>query len=177
MSSRVAVLGAGSWGTTVAAMVAGGAPTVLWARRPVLAQAIVATGRNPDYLGGPALPAALAATASLRQALGGADVVFMAVPSHGFRTVMAAATAHLQAGAVVVSLTKGLERTSLLRMSQIVAELAPGHPVAVLSGPNLAAEIMAGRPAASVAASIDESAARLVQHLLTTSSFRVYTNP
>ena len=177
MASRVAVLGAGSWGTTIASIAAARAATVLWARRPALAEAITVTGRNPDYLGGPVVPANVAATASLRDALCGAGVVFMAVPSHGFRAVMAAARPHLDPGAVVVSLAKGLERGSRLRMTEIVAEVAPGQPVAVLTGPNLAGEVMAGRPAASVAASVEAGPAELVQHLLTTASFRVYTNP
>ncbi|MEO6121873.1 MAG: NAD(P)H-dependent glycerol-3-phosphate dehydrogenase [Acidimicrobiales bacterium] len=177
MTSRVAVLGAGSWGTTVASIVTGAAPTVLWARRPALAEVIAATGRNPDYLGGPALPASLGATASLAEALRGADVVFMAVPSQWFRAVMSAAVDHLEPGAVVVSLAKGLERGSRLRMTEIIRELAPGHPAGALSGPNLAGEILAGRPAASVVAMAEAAPAELVQHLLTTPAFRVYTNP
>jgi len=173
----VAVLGAGSWGTTIASIAAGRAPTVLWARRPALAETIASTGRNPDYLGGPPLPAALGATASMEDALDGAHVVFMAVPSHGFRAVLAAAAGHLAPGAIVISLAKGLERGSLLRMTEVVQELAPGRPAGVLTGPNLAVEIMAGRPAATVVAVGDQAAAARVQDLLTIPTFRVYTNP
>jgi len=178
VSTRVAVLGAGSWGTTVAALAAaGGTPTVLWARRPALAEAIAASGRNPEYLGGARLPAGVTATASLAEALAGAGVVFMAVPSHGFRSVLEAAAPALVPGAVVVSLAKGLERGSRLRMTQVVAEVAPGRPVAALTGPNLAGEIMAGKPAATVVASVDGAAAAAVQRLLTSPRLRVYTNP
>ncbi|MGH9165457.1 MAG: 2-dehydropantoate 2-reductase N-terminal domain-containing protein, partial [Acidimicrobiales bacterium] len=159
MAPRVAVVGAGSWGTTVAAMMAGRSSTVLWARRPALARAINATGRNPDYLGGPPLPAALVATASMDEALAGAEVVLMAVPSHGFRAVLGLARPHLAPGVPVISLAKGVEEGSLQRMTEIIEEVAPGRPVGVLTGPNLAGEIAAGQPAASVIAVSDEGVA------------------
>ncbi len=177
MLDKVAVIGAGSWGTTVASIAAGAAPTVLWARRPALAEQIAAQHENPDYLAGVTLPETLQATASLEEAVGGAAVVIMAVPSHGFRAVMSELAPFLGAGVAVISLSKGLEQGTHLRMTEVVAAVAPGHPVGVLSGPNLAREVVMGRPAATVVAIADASIAGEVQELLRTETFRVYTNP
>ena len=174
--TRVAVLGAGSWGTTLAALVCAKAPTTLWARRPELAAALNATNTNPDYAPGVALPPALVATAAIDEALDGAEVVVMAVPSHGFRAILQLASPHLPAGVPVLSLTKGLEEGSLKRMTEVVAEVAPGCPAAALTGPNLAGEIMAGQPAATVVACADDELGLLLQGLLATDGFRVYTN-
>jgi glycerol-3-phosphate dehydrogenase (NAD(P)+) len=174
---RVAVVGAGSWGTAMAAMLAAKVPTALWARRPELARAIDSDRRNPDYLPDLALPPALRATSSLAGAIDGAGVVVMVVPSHGFRAVLAEAAAHVGPGVPVVSLTKGVEQGALRRMSEIVADLLPAHPCAVLTGPNLVDEIVAGHPTASVVATPDPSLANELQQLFTTGSFRVYTNP
>jgi glycerol-3-phosphate dehydrogenase (NAD(P)+) len=153
------------------------APTTLWARRPELAAEIARTGRNPDYLPALVLPAGVRATGSLVDAVGDADLVVMAVPSHGFRAVLDAAAPHLAPGAPVVSLTKGVEQAGLVRMTEIVAQVAPGRPCAVLTGPNFVDEVVAGHPSASVVASADESLAVELQALFTTETFRVYTNP
>ena len=152
---KVAVVGAGSWGTAMAAMLAAKVPTTLWARRPELAAAIEADGHNPDYLPGLRLPPSLRATSTLAEALDGADVVVMAVPSHGFRAVLDEGRPGIRPGATIVSLTKGVEQVALRRMSEIVAELMPGQPFAVLTGPNLVDEIVAGQPTASVVATPD----------------------
>ena len=160
----------------MAAMTAARVETVLWARRPELAAAIEAGHRNPDYLPDLPLPPGLRATSSLEDALGGADVVVMAVPSHGFRTVLSAGRAHLGAAAPVVSLTKGVEQGTLRRMTEVVEEVAPGQPCAVLTGPNLVDEVVAGHPTASVVATADETLATELQSLFTTGAFRVYTN-
>lgn len=173
---RVAVIGAGSWGTTVAALVAENAPTVLWARRADLATRIETQRENPDYLAGFGLPAGLHATSSISEAVGGADVLVMAVPSHGYREVAAAAAAHLRPWVPVVSLTKGLERGSQKRMSEVTRDEMPGHPVAVLTGPNLAKEILTGQPAASVVAVEDADIAAALQRLFSRPTLRVYTN-
>ncbi len=101
----------------------------------------------------------------------------MAVPSHGFRTVLAELEPHIPAGTPVLSLAKGLEQGTHLRMTEVIAEVAPGHPAGVLTGPNLAREIAAGQPAATVVAMTDESLARSIQEVLRTQTFRVYTNP
>ncbi len=174
---KVAVVGAGSWGTVMAAMLSAKVETVLWARRPELAAAIDADRHNPDYLPTLGLPARLRATSSLAEAVDGADVVVMAVPSHGFRAVLADGRSHVGTGVPVVSLTKGVEQVALRRMSEIVADLMPGQPCAVLTGPNLVDEIVAGHPTASVVATPDSSLAGELQRLFTTGTFRVYTNP
>ncbi|MGI9022803.1 MAG: NAD(P)H-dependent glycerol-3-phosphate dehydrogenase [Acidimicrobiales bacterium] len=188
MTSRVAVLGAGSWGTTLAGIVAPRVPTVLWARRAEVADHIGTTHRNPDYVPDLDLPPALTATGDLVRAVAGADLVVMAVPSHGFRSVLSAARPHLAAGAAVLTVTKGVEQGTLKRMTEIVAEVAARHPYAVLTGPNLAEEVGLGQPTASVVAaggsvdgragkgSADADLAGRLQRLLSTASFRVYTN-
>jgi glycerol-3-phosphate dehydrogenase (NAD(P)+) len=177
MLDKVAVIGAGSWGTTVASVAAASAPTVLWARRPALAQSIDTLHENPDYLPGVVLPETLRATASLDEAVTGAALVIMAVPSHGFRTVLTELSGSIPADAPVLSLAKGLEQGTHLRMTEVIAQVVPGHLAGVLTGPNLAREIAAGQPAATVVAMTDESMARQVQEVLRTPSFRVYTNP
>jgi glycerol-3-phosphate dehydrogenase (NAD(P)+) len=177
MLDKVAVIGAGSWGTTVASVAAASAPTVLWARRPALAQSIDTLHENPDYLPGVVLPETLRATASLDEAVTGAALVIMAVPSHGFRAVLTELSGSIPSDAPVLSLAKGLERGTHLRMTEVIAQVVPGHLAGVLTGPNLAREIAAGQPAATVVAMTDESMARQVQEVLRTPSFRVYTNP
>ncbi|HVA04599.1 MAG TPA: NAD(P)H-dependent glycerol-3-phosphate dehydrogenase [Acidimicrobiales bacterium] len=177
MLDKVAVIGAGSWGTTVAAVAATSAPTVLWARRPALARSIDTLHENPDYLPGVVLPETLRATASLDEAVTGAALVIMAVPSHGFRAVLTELSGSIPDDAPVLSLAKGLEQGSRLRMTEVIAQVVPGHVAGVLTGPNLAREIAAGQPAATVVAMTDEAMARQVQEVLRTPSFRVYTNP
>ena len=175
-SINVAVVGAGSWGTTVAALAASNTPTVLWARREELAAQIATEHVNGDYLPGHALPEQLRATASLAEAVSSADVLVMAVPSHGYREVAAEAAKYLRPWVPVVSLTKGLERASRKRMSEVTRDEMPGHPVAVLTGPNLAKEILAGQPAASVVAIDDADIAAELQRIFSRPSLRVYTN-
>ncbi len=177
MPVHVAVIGAGSWGTTVAAIAAQNRPTVLWARRPELAEHINAHHTNTDYLAGFTLPNELRATADLADAVGGADVIVMGVPSHGFREVVAEFAPYVRPWVPVVSLTKGLERGSLKRMTEVVRDELPGHPVAVLTGPNLAKEILAGEPAATVVAIDDPTVAEELQRIFTAlGRLRVYTN-
>jgi len=174
MRERVAVIGAGSWGTTVAALVAQHHATSLWARSPELASTIGTSRRNDTYLPGIDLPDSLEPTSSLQEALEGAGVVFMAVPSHGFRAVLADMVPFAAGVEAIVSLSKGIETGTNLRMSQIVAEVLPSVPAGVLSGPNLAGEVALGQPAASVVALADEDMARRVQGLVHTGTFRVY---
>jgi glycerol-3-phosphate dehydrogenase (NAD(P)+) len=174
---KVAVIGAGSWGTTVAALAAANTSTVLWARRPSLAEEMEATRRNPDYLSSFALPDSLSITSDLASAVADADVVVMGVPSHGFREVASSVALHIRPWVPVVSLSKGLERSSLKRMSEVISDEIPGHPVAVLTGPNLAKEIMEGQPAAAVVAIADMVIAAELQRIFTRPTLRVYTNP
>ena len=172
----MAVVGAGSWGTTVASLAAENTPTVLWARRGDVADEINSRHRNTTYLGDRPLSSRLEASTSLADAVSTADVVVMAVPSHGFRAVLAEAAAHVRPWVPVVSLSKGLEQGTLLRMSEVANEVMPGHPVAVLTGPNLAGEIADGQPAASVVAIDDAVIAEALQGIFARPTFRVYTN-
>jgi len=178
VQTTVAVIGAGSWGTTVAALVARGTKTVLWARDPSLADSLERDHRNPRYLPDAVLPEDLRATADLGEAVSDARLLVMAVPSHGFRAVVEDLVPLLPASRAVpvLSLTKGLEQGSLSRMTEIVSALLPASPVGVLTGPNLAREVAAGQPTAGVVAMSDEEVARWVQGLMMCPSFRVYTN-
>jgi glycerol-3-phosphate dehydrogenase (NAD(P)+) len=171
---QVAVIGAGSWGTTVAHLSAHNVPTTLWSRRPELSEAINERHENVDYLAGYQLHPGLRATPSLEEASSEADVVVMGVPSHGFRDVMSEVAHHIRPWVPVVSLTKGLEQGTRLRMSQVVHELLPGHPVGVLTGPNLAKEILGGYAAAAVVGMADEFIATEVQRVFAGDVFRVY---
>jgi glycerol-3-phosphate dehydrogenase (NAD(P)+) len=177
---KVAVIGAGSWGTTVAALACANAPTVLWARDPAVAERVSSEHCNPDYLPGIDLPEALRATSSLAEACDGADVVVMGVPSHGFRAVLADARPSIATDAAVISLSKGLEQGTVLRMTEVIAEVLPEHRpdrIGVLSGPNLAKEVALGQPTASVVALGDAELMKELQALFMTQTFRVYTNP
>jgi glycerol-3-phosphate dehydrogenase (NAD(P)+) len=176
MTIRVAVVGAGSWGTTVAALASRNTPTVLWARRPELATEVAETHRNSEYLAGFDLPEELEATASLDEAVGGADVLVMGVPSHGMRATLQELAPHVRPWVPVVSLAKGLEVGTHLRMTEVIGQELPGHPLGVLTGPNLAQEILAGHAAATVVAFSDAHIARELQRIFAGDLFRVYTN-
>lgn len=176
-SLRLGVIGAGSWGTTVAAIACENTETVLWARRAELADEINSARCNRAYLDGFELPRALTATAALADAVGGADVVVMGVPSHGMREIAAHVARYIRPWVPVVSLSKGLEPGTLLRMTEVLAEELPGRPVGVLTGPNLAREVIGGQPAASVVAIADVTIAQELQRVLSRPSLRVYTNP
>lgn len=176
---RLTVIGAGSWGTAIAGMLAAKAPTTLWARRADLAAHINEKGENAEYLPGTRLPGNLKATSDLRAALHDADVVVVGVPSHGYRSVLAAAAPHIGPEVPVVSLTKGIEQSTLMRMTEVTGDVLSGHDksrIGVLTGPNLAGEIIAGQPAATVVAIPDDAVARQLQGLFMTPTFRVYTN-
>ena len=177
MGTQVCVVGAGSWGTTVASLVAHNAETTLWARRDDLVDEINSRHTNSAYLPSATLPDTLRASSDLDALIAAADVVAMAVPSQGFRDVAARVANSIGATTPVVSLSKGLERSTLMRMSQVLEESMPGRPVAVLSGPNLAREILAGQPAASVIACADDAVATTLQQLFSRPTFRLYTNP
>ncbi len=175
---KVTVVGAGSWGTALAALLAENAQATLWARSPALAEQLAATRENGVYLPGVTLAPEIVVTADLEAACRSADLVVMAVPSHGFRGVLGAAAPAISASSGVLSVAKGVEQGTRRRMTEIVDEVLPGrHRVGVLTGPNLALEIAAGQPAASVVASRDATFARDLQGVLMTARFRVYTNP
>ena len=176
---NVAVMGAGSWGTTLAKVFAdAGNPVRLWARRPELAEAIAATRINADYLPGLTLPESVLPTADAADALGDAHVVVFAVPSQTMRGNLSAWRDLLPADATLVSISKGIEADTHLRMSEVIAETTgvDSGRIAVLSGPNLAKEIAAEQPAATVIACADEDRAKLVQAAAATRYLRPYTN-
>ncbi len=172
--ATVAVIGAGSWGTTVASVAAANAPTVLWARRSDLADEINQAHTNSAYLPDLGLHPGLRATSSIEEAAASADVLVMAVPSHGYRAVLESAADHVRPWIPVVSLVKGLERGTKLRMTQVVEQVLPGHPAGVLSGPNLAREIMTGHAAAAVIAMPDARIAMPLQDIFKAPMFRIY---
>ena len=173
---RVAVLGGGSWGTTVASLVSARTETVLWARRQSTVDAVNEKHENPDYLAGLPLHARLTATSSLKEAVYDADVVVLGVPSQEYRSTLEQIADHLRPWIPVVSLSKGLERDSHLRMTEVIKEVVPGHPVAALTGPNIASEILSGKAAAAVIATEDLEVARAIQSVFTRGVFRVYIN-
>ena len=173
---RIAVLGAGSWGTTVASLLAGRHDCTLCARDPELAREIQEGGVNARYLPGFTLPPGLHATADLEKAVHDVDLLVVGVPTHGFRAILVDARPYLRPWIPVVSLAKGFERGSLLRMTELIRDELPGHPAAALTGPNLAKEIMAGQAAASVVATEDLAVARALQSVMQRGVFRIYTN-
>lgn len=175
---NVAVLGAGSWGTTLAKVFADAGNAVdLWARRPELARTIAETQENPDYLPGITLPKAVRATSDAKEALD-ADIVVFAVPSQTMRENLTKWAPHLRTDSTLLSISKGIETDTHLRMTQIIAEVtgAEEDRIAVLSGPNLAKEVALEQPAATVIACSDLNRAKLVQAACATSYLRPYTN-
>ncbi len=173
---KVTVLGAGSWGTTVASLASGRNDTLLWARDAAVAETIRSSHENDRYLVGYPLPEQLDATDDLERAARHAHVLVVGVPSHAFRPTLEAVREYLHPWVPIVSLTKGLEQGSMLRMTEVIKEVLPGHPAAALTGPNLAKEIMAGQAAASVIATEDLAVAEALQRVFTRGLFRVYTN-
>ncbi|MDH3753767.1 MAG: NAD(P)H-dependent glycerol-3-phosphate dehydrogenase [Acidimicrobiia bacterium] len=176
MTMRVVVLGGGSWGTTVAHLAAHNTDTVLWCRDPEVAEAVTDRDENIRYLEGFTLHPNLVATTDMEAAVSGADLLVVGVPSHAFRSTLEAVAPSLRPWVPIVSLTKGLEQTTLLRMSEVATEVIPGHPAGALTGPNLAKEILGGSAAASVIAMTDSEIAQRLQAVFTTDLFRVYTN-
>ena len=173
---NVSVLGGGSWGTTVASLVTRNSPVTLWARNPATVEEINTQHTNETYLPGATIPDKLVATNDIGEAVRGADVIVMGIPSQNFRAVLQEVKKHIRAWVPVISLTKGLELDTGMRMTEIINEVLPGHPVGVLTGPNLAREIMAGQAAAGVIAMEDEIIVQELQNVFKIGLFRVYTN-
>ncbi|WP_431782982.1 NAD(P)H-dependent glycerol-3-phosphate dehydrogenase [Streptomyces chumphonensis] len=177
--TKAAVFGTGSWGTAFGMVLAdAGCEVTLWGRRPELAAAVNARHVNPDYLPDVELPASLRATTDPAEAARDAEFTVLAVPSQSLRDNLARWTPLLSPDTVLVSLMKGVELGSTKRMSEVIQEVTGASPdrVAVLSGPNLAKEIAARQPAASVVACRDEQVARRLQKACHTPYFRPYTN-
>ena len=173
----VAILGAGSWGTALAIHLGRRAtPARLWARDEALAREMRETGENRRYLAGFTVPARVQVTGDATEALHDAELVVVAIPSQFVRATLTPLLPRLEPGAILVSATKGMEPERGLRMSELLAELAPGHLIAVLSGPSFAREVALGRPTALVAASARLDVARAAQAALAGPTLRVYTN-
>jgi glycerol-3-phosphate dehydrogenase (NAD(P)+) len=181
-AGAVAVMGAGAWGTALAKVLvdAGGpeAEVMLWARRSDVAEQINSTRYNPAYLPGTLLPPGIRATPDAKEALSGASTVLLGVPAQTMRTNLEQWAGLLSAGATLVSLAKGIELGTLMRMSQVIVSVTGVDPaqVAVISGPNLASEIAECQPAATVIASSDSGRAVALQRMLNSGYFRPYTN-
>lgn len=177
---RVSVIGAGSWGTTVAALLASeGRDCLLWCRSESVASQISELRENTAYLPGIRLPKDLRVTTDLEQAARYGEVVLVPVPSAYMRSVLEEGSDWFGSDAVIVSLAKGLEPGSHKRMTEVISEALPHVPptnIGVLAGPNIAAELALGLPAAAVVAFSDQDSARLAQAAITTKIFRVYTN-
>lgn len=176
MNLRIGLLGGGSWGTTVGALVARNTAVTLWARDANTVDEINSQHTNSKFLPDARLPESLIATNDIEKAVAGADVVVVGIPSHGFRNVLEEVKGHIRPWVPVVSLSKGLEPDSQMRMTEIIDDVLPGHPAGVLTGPNLAREIMAGYAAASVVAMADETIVKELQKVFHSGLFRVYTN-
>jgi glycerol-3-phosphate dehydrogenase (NAD(P)+) len=161
----------------VAHLAAHNEPTLLWARDEATVQSINEEHINSRYLAEFRLHPELRATTDLVEAVSTADVLVMGVPSHAFRETLETVANYLRPWVPIVSLTKGLEQGTRLRMSQVANEVLPNHPIAVLTGPNLAKEILVGDAAASVIATADPVVASTLQRVFATNVFRVYTNP
>lgn len=176
MKLKIGVLGGGSWGTTVASLTAKNTPTRIWARNSHTVDEINQYHRNEKYLPGAKLTTSLEATTSIKKAIQDADVIVMGVPAQYFRQVLEDAKAYIRPWVPIVSLAKGLELGTQMRMTQIIETIMPGHPAGVLSGPNLSREILAGQAAASVIAMVDDTIAVELQKVFRSGLFRVYTN-
>ncbi|WP_022880355.1 NAD(P)H-dependent glycerol-3-phosphate dehydrogenase [Microbacterium sp. B19] len=177
---RVAVIGAGSWGTTFGKILAdGGASVVMWARRPELAAEITESKRNSRYLSGINLPRTMTATTSLTEALDGAQQVYLSIPSQALRENLAAVKPLVdRTDAPIVSLMKGVEKASGLRMSQVIEQVLLCDParIAVASGPNLALEIAREQPTAAVISSLSPETAEAVARRARNRYFRSFVN-
>ena len=177
--SKVAVLGAGSWGTAFSMVLAdAGNEVMIWARREEVAVSITERRENTDYLPGIELPRTVNATPDPERALAGADVVVLAVPSQSLRDNLPLFLPYLERDAVLVSLMKGIELGTLERMSEVIQEVADVDPgrIAVVSGPNLAKEIARREPAASVVACVDDDVVTMLQKRCHSPAFRPYTS-
>ena len=176
MKMKVGLLGGGSWGTTVASLTAKNADTVLWARDEETVNEINNHHTNSKYLPGALLHKSLTATTSIEEVVSTADVLIMGIPSQYFRSVLKEAKPFIRPWIPIISLAKGLELGTKMRMTQIIEQELPGHPAGVLTGPNLAKEIHSGQAAAAVISMVDQIIAKKLQGIFNSGVFRVYTN-
>jgi glycerol-3-phosphate dehydrogenase (NAD(P)+) len=174
---RIAVLGAGSWGTTLANLLAGtGQDVCIWAYEPEVVEAINSSHLNPVFLPDSPLAPSLRAVGDASEAVKGAELIVSVAPSHALRSVLRRVRESVPMGTIVVSATKGLETDTLALMSDVIAAELPQARLAVISGPSFAKEVYEGRPTAVVASSADPVVAEAVQAAFATPRFRVYTN-
>lgn len=176
MKLKVGLLGGGSWGTTVASLTAKNSETIMWARNPKTVKEINEFNTNEKYLPNAKLHKSLKASASIKETVENADVIVMGIPSQSFRKVLEEAKPYIRPWVPIVSLAKGLEISSKMRMTEIIQEIMPGHPAGVLTGPNLAKEIHSGKAAAAVISMVDNTIAKRLQPVFSSGLFRVYTN-
>jgi len=176
MNLKVGILGGGSWGTTVASLVAKNADATIWARNAETVTEINEHHTNEKYLPKAKLTSSLKAAYTIEDAVKNADVIVMGIPSQQFRNVLEQAKEHIRPWVPIVSLAKGLEISTKKRMTEVIEEIMPGHPAGVLTGPNLAKEIHFGKAAAAVIAMVDETIATKLKAVFTSGLFRVYTN-
>jgi len=176
MKLNVGLLGGGSWGTTVASLTSKNTPTKMWARDEETVKCINDHHRNDKYLPGVKLSSKLSACYTIKKTVSDADVIVMGVPAQSFRDVLKEAKPYIRPWVPIVSLSKGLEKGTKMRMTEIIETVMPGHPAGVLTGPNLAKEIMQGQAAASVLATVDDNISAKLQRIFNTGLFRVYTN-
>ncbi|GGK82880.1 NAD(P)H-dependent glycerol-3-phosphate dehydrogenase [Amphritea balenae] len=175
--AKVAVLGGGSFGTVIANLIGTKGEAVnLWMRDVQRAEEINETGENSRYLPGRQLAESITATADMQAALADVDIIFVSIPSSSFRSVIAQAKVYLKPDQIVVSTTKGIEADTFSLMSQILADELPENPIGVLSGPNLAKEIVQQQLTATVIASESEKVRKAVQDILHCAYFRIYAS-
>jgi glycerol-3-phosphate dehydrogenase (NAD(P)+) len=175
---KVVVVGDGGWGTAMTIHLARiGADVGLWSHDPAYARHLAEHRTNPLFLPGHPIPPGVAVDSDLAALLPRADVLVSAVPTEFLRAVWTRHAPLLREGLPIVSLTKGVERETLLRPSEVLVEACPGHPVAVMSGPNIASEVAKGFPAATVVAGADRALTESIRERFSGGTFRVYTNP
>jgi glycerol-3-phosphate dehydrogenase (NAD(P)+) len=177
--ARIAVIGAGSWGTSASWLLGGKGHTVqLWSREPEIAECVNAEHRNPVYMTDIVLADSVTASSDVEQALAGVEAVVMVTPSLGVRSTAESMKPHLGPTVPVIILSKGVENGSLMLMTEVLEDVLGGRErLAGLSGPNHAEEVGRGIPSATVVAAYEESVGRLFQDVFMTRFFRVYTNP
>lgn len=174
---RAAVVGAGAWGTALADVLArGGHEVRLWAREADVVESVNTAHENRRFLAGHSLTTSLRATATMRDALGDAELVIYAAPSHALRAVAKDGASFVHRAATLTVATKGIEHGTFALMTDVISEEVHNRPVVALSGPSFAAEVAAGQPTAIVAASDDAAAARRVQQTCSLAEFRIYTH-
>ncbi len=176
MKLKVGLLGGGSWGTTVASLAAKNADVTIWARDKNTVNEINTQHTNNKYLPDAKLTRSLIANEEIEATVKNADVIVMGIPSQHMRSVLEKAKPFIRPWVPILSLSKGIEMTTKMRMTEVIEELMPGHPVGLLTGPNLAKEIIKGQAAASVIAMVDTTIAKALQKVFQTGLFRVYTN-